>query len=315
MIRKDNEINLFMSLILPKYLSRGDLIQIVAPARFVDREYIEFAIAKLSEFGLRAEPGKNLYKQKNQFAGTDAERLEDINAAIRNPEVRGILCARGGYGSVRIIDKIDIAALKKDPKWIAGYSDMTAILNYILAEANIAGIHGTMPVNFAKNTDESIQYLVNILSGNENTYAAPTHKLNRTGMAEGSMVGGNLSMLYSLLGSRTQPNTDGNILFLEDLDEYLYHIDRMMMALKRAGMFENLAGLIIGGMSDMNDNTVPFGKSAEEIIHDQVSEYSFPVCFNFPSGHIDDNRAWIHGKKIRLTVKNDQPSQIIPLKE
>ena len=315
MIRKDNEINLFMSLILPKYLSKGDLIHIVAPARFVDREFIDFAIAKLSEFGLRAEPGKNLYKQENQFAGSDAEKLEDINDAIRNPEVRGILCARGGYGSVRIIDKIDIAALKKDPKWIAGYSDMTAILNHILAEANMAGIHGTMPVNFAKNTDESIQYLINALTGNENTYTATTHKLNRSGTAEGRMVGGNLSMLYSLLGSKTQTNTDGNVLFLEDLDEYLYHMDRMMMALKRAGMFENLAGLIIGGMSDMNDNAVPFGKSAEEIIRAQVSEFTFPVCFNFPSGHIDDNRAWIHGKKIRLTVKNDQPSQLIPLME
>ena len=315
MIRKDNEINLFMSLILPKYLSNGDLIHIVAPARFVDREFIEFAIAKLSEFGLRVEPGKNLYKQDNQFAGSDIEKLEDINDAIRNPEVRGILCARGGYGSVRIIDKIDIAALKKDPKWIVGYSDITAILNHILAEANIAGIHGTMPVNFAKNSDESIQYLVNALTGNENTYAAPTHKLNRNGTAEGRMVGGNLSMIYSLLGSKTQPNTDGNILFLEDLDEYLYHIDRMMMALKRAGMFENLAGLIIGGMSDMNDNAVPFGKSAEETIRSQVSEYAFPVCFNFPSGHIDDNRAWIHGKKIRLTVKNDQPSIVVPIKE
>lgn len=304
-----------MSLILPKYLSKGDLIHIVAPARFVERGFIDFAIAKLSEFGLRVEPGKNLYKQENQFAGSDAQKLEDINAAIRNPEVRAILCARGGYGSVRIIDKINIDALKKNPKWIAGYSDITAILNHLLAEANIAGIHGTMPVNFAENTDESIQYLVNALMGKENTYNAPAHKLNRSGTAEGRMVGGNLSMLYSLLGSPTQPETDANILFLEDLDEYLYHIDRMMMALKRAGMFENLAGLIIGGMSDMNDNAVPFGKSAVEIIRDQVSEYAFPVCFNFPSGHIDDNRAWIHGKKIRLTVKNDQPSEIIPLKE
>jgi len=302
-----------MSLILPKYLSKGDLIHIVAPARFVDREFIEFAIEKLSAFGLRAEPGENLYKQENQFAGNDAQRLDDINTAIRNPEVRGIICARGGYGSVRIIDRIDIAALKQDPKWIVGYSDMTAILNHILAKADLAGIHGTMPVNFAKNTNESIQSLINALTGKENKYSAPFNKLNRSGIAEGKMVGGNLSILFSLLGSPSSVKTDGNILFLEDLDEYLYHIDRMMMALKRAGMLKNLAGLIVGGMSDMNDNIVPFGKSAEEIIRDQVSEYSFPVCFDFPSGHINDNRAWIHGKKIRLTVKNDQPSIAIPL--
>src|SRR5690554_1515468 len=302
-----------MSLILPKYLSKGDLIHIVAPARFVEREFIEFAIENLTALGFRVALGKNLYKQQNQFAGSDAEKLEDINAAIRNPECRAILCARGGYGSVRIIDRIDLAALKRDPKWIVGYSDITAILNHILADVNIAGIHGTMPVNFEKNTKESIDSLINALTGNENTYTAPAHKLNRSGIAEGRMMGGNLSMLYSLLGSKTRPNTAGNILFLEDLDEYLYHIDLMMMALKRAGMFENLAGLIVGGMSDMNDNIVPFGKSAEEIIRDEVAEYSFPVCFDFPSGHIHDNRAWIHGKKIRLTVKNDQPSIAIPL--
>ena len=302
-----------MSVIIPKNLAKGDLIQIVSTARFVDREFIELAIEKLTAYGFRVEFGKNLYKQQNQFAGSDAERLEDINSAIRNPECRAILCARGGYGSVRIIDSIDLEALKKDPKWIAGYSDITAILNHIYMNANLAGLHSTMPIDFHKNSSESLETLLAAFTGKELSYKAPSHKFNRSGTAEGEMIGGNLSMLYSLQGSNSQLNTNGKILFLEDLDEYLYHIDRMMMALKRSGMFDNLAGLIIGGMSDMNDNKIPFGKTAEEIIEEHIAEYDFPVCFNFPSGHIDDNRAWIHGKKIRLTVKNDQPSEIISL--
>lgn len=300
-----------MSVIIPKDLLKGDLIQIVSTARFVDREFIDLAIQKLTAHGFRVETGKNLYKQHNQFAGSDAERLEDINAAIRNPQCRAILCARGGYGSVRILDAIDLDSLKKDPKWIAGYSDITAILNHIYMDANLAGIHSTMPVDFHKNSPQSLETFVAALTGNTLSYTAPHHAFNRSGAAEGEMIGGNLSMLYSLQGSCSQLNTKGKILFLEDLDEYLYHIDRMMMALKRSGMLVHLAGLIIGGMTDMNDNKIPFGKTADEIIQEHVAEYNFPVCYNFPSGHCDDNQAWIHGKKIRLTVKNDQPSEII----
>ena len=300
-----------MSVIIPKNLVKGDLIQIVSTARFVDSEFIRLGIEKLSGYGFKVETGKNLYKRQGQFAGSDAERLEDINDAIRNPDCRAILCARGGYGSVRIIDGIDLETLSRDPKWMAGYSDITAILNHIYTGANLAGLHSTMPIDFHKNSIESLDTLVSALSGNELSYLASDHLFNREGSAEGEMIGGNLSMLYSLLGSSSQINTDGKILFLEDLDEYLYHIDRMMMALKRSGMLTNLAGLIIGGMTDMNDNKIPFGKTADEIIHEHVADFDFPVCFNFPSGHRDDNRTWIHGKKIRLTVKNDQPSEII----
>lgn len=299
-----------MSVIIPKNLVEGDLIQIVSTARFVDHGFIRLGIKKLTEYGFRVELGKNLFKQQAQFAGSDSERLEDINDAIRNPDCRAILCARGGYGSVRIIDGIDMETLAKDPKWIAGYSDVTVILNHIYNRVNLAGLHSTMPIDFHKNSPESLETLVGALSGNAPSYTASSHALNRAGTAEGEMIGGNLSILYSMLGSSTQLNTVGKILFIEDLDEYLYHIDRMMMALKRSGMLKNLAGLIIGGMTNMNDNKIPFGKTADEIIREHVADYDFPVCFNFPSGHRDDNRTWIHGKKIRLTVRNDQPSDI-----
>lgn len=315
MMRKDNYIRLFMSIIFPNKLNKGDLIQIVAPARAVDSHFIDLATSRFNNLGFRVDTGKNLYKRHDQFAGTDAERLEDINTAIQNPACRAIICARGGYGSVRLIDKLDLKGLKKDPKWIVGYSDMTAILNHIYNTVGIAGIHGPMPVSFSTNTKASLNTLWAALTGKTLTYTILPHKLNRAGQAEGRMIGGNLSMLYSLLGSKTQLNTAGAILFLEDLDEYLYHIDRMMMALDRAGMLRNLAGLIVGGMSDMNDNEIPFGKTAEEIIKNRVSQYSFPVCFGFPSGHIKDNQAWIHGKKIGLTVYNDQPGKVISLKE
>ena len=300
-----------MAGISPKKLQKGDLIQIVSTARFVEKEFVDIAIKTLSEFGFRVETGKNLFARQNQFAGSDNNRLDDFNDAIRNPECRAILCARGGYGSARILDKLDLASLKEDPKWIAGYSDITAILNHLFVNADMEGLHSTMPVNFENNTRQSIDSLVDALTGKPLAYKAPHHLLNRSGKAEGEMIGGNLSMIFSLQGSNTQLNTDGKILFLEDLDEYLYHIDRMMVALKRAGMLENLAGLIIGGMTDMNDNTVPFGKNAEEIISEHIAEFDFPVCYNFPSGHIDNNCTWIHGKKIRLTVTNDQPSEIL----
>lgn len=304
-----------MSIIFPNKLSKGDLIQIIAPARAIAPQYIDHASTVLSSMGFEVSLGKNLFGSSDQFSGTDAQRLEDLNSAIQHPHCKAIICARGGYGSVRIIDKIDLHSLKRHPKWIVGYSDMTAILNHVYTQTGIAGIHGTMPINFSTNTKESIDTLWGALTGNESNYEFSSHNLNREGSAEGRMIGGNLSMLYSLLGSKTQLQTAGTILFLEDLDEYLYHIDRMMMALDRAGMLHNLAGLIVGGMTQMNDNDIGFGKTAEEIIKDRVSSYTFPVCFGFPAGHISDNRAWIHGKKIRLTVLNDQPSRVIPLKE
>ncbi len=299
-----------MAKITPSNLSPGDEIHIISTARFVEIAFIQNAIETLENQGFKVVTGKNLFEQDHQFAGTDAGRLADLNAAIRNPKCRAILCARGGYGTARIIDGMDLLSLKSDPKWIVGYSDITALHNHVYTQIGLESIHGTMPVNFSTNSFESIDSLTFILSGKEVSYKFPQHQFNRSGEGVGEMVGGNLSVIYSLLGSTSSLNTDGKILFLEDLDEYLYHVDRMMLAMDRSGKLKNLAGLIIGGMSDMNDNTVPFGKSAEEIISERVAEYRFPVVFGFPAGHLPDNRAWIHGKKRRLIVQNDQPSLV-----
>ena len=220
---------------------------------------------------------------------------------IDNPDIKAIICARGGYGTVRILDLIDFSDLKANPKWIAGYSDVTA-LHSTLHNLNITSLHSTMPVNFSDNTKTSLESLKQTLFGNLISYNFPRHKLNRIGHTKGKVVGGNLSIIYSLLGSNTDINTDGKILFLEDLDEYLYHVDRMMMNLKRNGKLSKLAGLIVGGMSNMNDNTIPFGKSAIEIIAESVSEYDYPVAFNFPAGHIDNNNTIILGQNANLTI-------------
>lgn len=295
---------------IPTPLQPGDAITIISTARAVEKPFIDHAIGMIESRGYRAKTGKNLFKKAHQFAGTDAERLADLNDAMRDPECKAIFCARGGYGTARLLDRIDMDALKKNPKWMVGYSDITALLHHIYQLEGIQGIHATMPVNYKSNSAESIASLFEILEGVNQNYGFEHHALNRPGNATGEMVGGNLSVIYSLLGSKAQLNTSGKVLFLEDLDEYLYHIDRMMIALKRAGMLENLNGLVIGGMTDMNDNTTPFGKTAVEIIAEATAEYSFPLCFGFPAGHIDDNRAWRHGQKIRLTASSGQPVSI-----
>ncbi len=299
-----------MTHIIPSFLSKQDKITIVAPARFVERSFIDFAVDMIRERGFQVSLGNNLFVRRNQFAGSDSERIADFNDAIRDPECRAILCARGGYGTTRLLKSIDWDAWNDDPKWVVGYSDITALHSSVYNRLNMESIHGSMPVNFQKNSPTAVDDLFGILMGNTADQYFEHDVLNRPGQAEGILVGGNLSVLYSLLGSKEQLDTAGKILFLEDLDEYLYHMDRMMLALDRAGMLENLAGFIIGGMTDMNDNEVPFGATAREIIAERVAKYHYPVAFGFPAGHIDDNRPWTHGKKRRLTVLNDQPSSL-----
>ena len=215
--------------------------------------------------GLRVVFGRNLFQEYNQFAGTDLQRSTDLQQMIDNPHIKAILCARGGYGTVRILDHIDFSDFKANPKWIAGYSDVTA-LHSTLHNLNITSLHSTMPINFSNNTKNSLESLKQTLFGNLISYNFQRHELNRIGHTKGKVVGGNLSIIYSLLGSNADINTDGKILFLEDLDEYLYHLDRMMMNLKRNGKLSKLAGLIIGGMSNMNDNTIPYGKNAMKLL-------------------------------------------------
>ena len=284
-------------MILPEKLKIGDKIGIVSTARKITLEELKAAILILESWGLEIVLGQNLFKENNQFSGTVEQRTTDLQSMIDNDAIKAILCTRGGYGTVQIIDNINFYSLQKKPKWIIGYSDVT-VLHSHLNNLGIASLHATMPINFSNNSNESLQSLKNSLLGKSNRIECKSHTFNRLGQVDTEIVGGNLSILYSLLGSNSNIDTEGKILFIEDVDEYLYHIDRMMISLKRNGKLAKLKGLIVGGMNDMNDNEIPFGKSAEEIILEYTKEYDYPICFDFPAGHINDNRC------IRLGVKS-----------
>ncbi len=293
-------------MITPPLLKKGDTVLIIGTARARSKEFIDPAIEILLQWGLRVELGENLFKKHHQFAGTDDERAYDLQWAIDHPLAKAVLIAGGGYGTLRIIDKVNFKRLKKYPKWFIGYSD-TTVLQARLSKLNFASIHATMAFQFPKHKEatDSIQKL---LFGKPLKYTIPVSTLNRTGSAEGEITGGNLSLIYALSGSVDDLNTKNKILFIEDLDEQLYHIDRMMLQLKRSGKLKHLKGLIVGGMSDMKDNAVPFGKSANEIVWDAVKEYNYPVCFDFPAGHIDENMALMFGKKAKLIVQKNRVS-------
>jgi len=283
-------------------LQKGDVISLISTARKVSKEELNFAVNLLESWGLKISYGENIFQEEHQFAGSVEQRTQDLQEAINDENVKAILFVRGGYGSVQVVDYIDWSIFQKTPKWMIGFSDITVFHSHIHQDFGIPTLHAAMPITFAKNTKSSLENLRKVVFGERVSYQIEAHPFNRTGLAEADIVGGNLSILYSLLASESQMNTDGKILFIEDLDEYLYHIDRMMQALKRAGMLKNLAGLIIGGMSDMNDNSIPFGRSSEEIIRDVVSEYKYPVAFGFPAGHIDDNNPIVFGEKVKLEV-------------
>jgi len=287
--------------IRPSFLKQGDYVGIVAPARKISEEELLPAIRLLQSWGLNVKLGKHIYSTDYQFAGNDETRRHDFQAMLDNAEIKAIFSARGGYGAVRIIDKLDFSLFKRHPKWIVGYSDVTVFHSHIHKHTGVETLHCTMPINFEKDT-ESLQLLKKALFGEPLSYNYDNLLLNRAGEAEGVLVGGNLSLLYALAATPSDIDTDGKILFLEDLDEYLYHIDRMMMQLKRSGKLAKLKGLVIGSFSEMKDNTVPFGKTAEEIIADAVKEYNYPVCFGFPAGHGQKNYPLFLGRTAKLTV-------------
>lgn len=288
-------------MIHPSYLHKEDTVAIVSTARKISSDKIIPAIKLLEKWGLNVIIGETIGSEENQFAASDEKRIADFQQMLDNPKVKAIWCARGGYGTVRIVDKLDFSAFKKHPKWIVGYSDITVLHNHI-HNLGVETLHATMPINLENNSKNALATLQKSLFGKNLSYEIPADEKNKSGNASGELVGGNLSVLYSLLGSKSTLKTAGKILFMEDLDEYLYHIDRMCINLKRNGYFDNLKGLVVGGMSDMHDNEIPFGKTAEEIILDCVSEYDFPVVFNFPAGHLDDNQALILGRKVTLEV-------------
>lgn len=286
---------------IPPYLKAGDLVAIVATARKISPEECAPAVAWLQNLGLRVRLGSSIGLADRQFAGTDAERLADLQQQFDDAEVRAIVCARGGYGTVRLLDGIRWDGFEASPKWLCGYSDIT-VLHTALQSRGYASIHSTMPVNFKEEPEAlaSWQSLWEALQGQEPAYLASNFVWARGHQMNGAVVGGNLSVLYSLLGSPTLPDFKGKLLFLEDLDEYLYHLDRMMQALRRAGKLEGLAGLVVGGLTQMNDNAIGFGRTAEEILMEAVAVYDYPVLFGFPAGHQPLNLALRMGMPLQL---------------
>jgi muramoyltetrapeptide carboxypeptidase len=289
------------NMITPPHLQPGDTVAIVATARKNIDNNLKPTIDLLKSWGLNAVIGSTIGLDLNQLAGTDEQRAADFQNQMDNPNIKAIWCVRGGYGTVRMLDLLDFTKFKQHPKWIIGFSDVTVLHNH-LNTMGYKSIHGAMPVSIPRATPEAISSLKKSLFGESLSYTMGPDKMNRFGKATGELVGGNLSILYSLLGSPSAIDCKDKILFIEDLDEYLYHIDRMMMNLRRNGCIDNLKGIVIGSMTKMKDNDIPWGKNALEIIDDVTKKYDIPVIFNFPAGHIQDNRALVMGSTVSIEV-------------
>ena len=287
------------------HLKYGSKIAIAAPARMVTQEEMAFGIQWLKDMGFVPVYDDRLFNQHYIFSGDDDTRAAVFQEYLDNEEIAAIWLARGGYGGIRIIDKLDFTKFLQHPKWIVGFSDGT-ILHGKLNRLGVPSLHAAMPFYFANKTPEAKQSLYDALTGKPLQYTFSSHLLNRCGEAEAEVVGGNLSVLIGMMGSETFPETDGKILFIEEVDEYIYHIDRMMHCLKRAGKLDRLKGLIVGGLTQIKDNTHPFGMTAEQVIAEVVSEYNYPVCFGFPAGHFDDNRALFFGNKSKIEITTEK---------
>lgn len=296
-------------MISPPPLKTGDKIAIIATARKISPPEMQPAISILESWGLKVVLGKNLYKKEFQFAGTEAERLKDLQNALNDKSIKAILFARGGYGTTQLVGDIIFSDFTNNPKWLIGFSDITA-LHLEANVLNIETVHAPMALNFATTPAKTVNQLKRILFGEQLSYVVKKSKLNRPGTAKGVLIGGNLSMIYASMGTLSYSNFFNKILFIEDLDEYLYHLDRMMVSLDLAAVLMNISGLIVGGMNNMRDNTKkfgfktnnPFGKTAHEIILERVRRYNFPVCFDFPAGHIKNNNPLILGREVELKV-------------
>jgi muramoyltetrapeptide carboxypeptidase len=280
-------------------------ISIAAPARKISREEIKFAINWLNKIGFEAIFDNRLFTIDHIAAGSDSFRAAILQEYLDRTDIDAIWMARGGYGSIRIIDKLDFTQYIEHPKPIIGFSDVT-VFHGKLNRLGVQSIHASMPHHLDNKTPEALQSLIDALIGKPLHHEWPAYSLNRFGQADGLVVGGNLSVLCSMLGSNSFPETDGKILFIEEIDEYIYHVERMMYALKRAGKLENLKALLVGGLTDIHDNPDPFGKPVEQAIFDVVKDYDYPVAFNFPAGHQPDNRAIIFGKKASVTINSTE---------
>ena len=302
-------------LITPAYLQKGDTITILAPAGILktSRQAVILEAKQLAEsWGLHVVFGKNIFNQGNHFSGTDAERASDFQKALDNPSIKAIWAARGGYGSVRILDKLDYTQFLKHPKWIIGYSDITAFHNHI-HNLGVESIHGMMATSLESTPEEiteTISSFKKVLFGDKIAYTIPVSEYNRTNISttiEGQLIGGNLAILTSMLGSKSQLNTEGKILFIEEIGEYKYAIDRMLQSLKRAHYFTDVKAVIVGDMSSVKKNTTKWGSSIEQLILDVIPN-DIPVIFDFPAGHEADNRALIFGRSIQLSIGNNESS-------
>lgn len=286
---------------IPPNLQKGDSIAVVATARSVQLDDIQDAIQLAESWGLKVVIGNSITQVQHQFAGSDAERAADLQAQIKNPQIKAIWCAKGGYGSVRILDLVDFSPLRHQPKWIIGYSDVTAIHAH-LQRLGMVSLHAQMAVGIETKSKHTAISLKKTLLGKEMLYSFQHHAFNQPGEVAAEVVGGNLSVLYSLCGSVSFPDFKNKIWLIEDVDEYLYHIDRMMQNLKRNGIFDELAGIIVGGLTAMNDNAIAFGLTAEEIINEYTKNLNIPVAFAAPFGHQKENFALPLGKSIQLKV-------------
>ena len=309
MTKKKKNKNL-KSLIKPDYLKSGDTIAIIAPSGVLNNrnQAIENAKKLIIEWGLVPIIGNNIYKKNYHFAGNDKERFDDLQWAFDHKNIKAIWCARGGYGSIRIVDKLNFDQFKKYPKWLIGYSDITVLHNK-LNNLGFETIHGMMAVNMEENQKEiieSIESLKNCLFGKLKSYHINNNKYNRIGKSSGILVGGNLTLLASQLGSNSEIDTKNKILFIEEIGEYKYHIDRMLQSLKRAGFFDNCNGVIIGDMSEIKINSPSWGSSVNELIYDVLKPYKFPISFGIQSGHLKHNKSLIFGRNIDLDVKSSK---------
>jgi muramoyltetrapeptide carboxypeptidase len=290
---------------LPPYLKKGDTIGITCPAGYMAKEKAQTCIDTLQNWGYEVMVGKTLgSNSENYFSGTDVERLNELQAMLDDDSIKAILCGRGGYGVGRIIDEIDFTKFKRKPKWIIGFSDITVLHCHLYSKLKFASLHAPMASAFNNDgfKNEYVQSLQKALSGKKANYKSPSHSFNKPGIATGELVGGNLALLTNLIGTASDINTKNKILFVEDIGEYIYSIDRMLYQLKRSGKLENVAGLIIGGFTDMKDTERPFGKTVYEAINDIIKDYNFPVCFNFPVSHTKENYALKVGMAYKLSI-------------
>jgi muramoyltetrapeptide carboxypeptidase len=290
---------------IPLYLKKGDTIAITCPAGYMAKEKAQTCINTLQQWGYQVMVGKTLGSSSaNYFSGTDEERLSELQAMLDDDSIHAILCGRGGYGTSRIIDRLDFKKFKRKPKWIIGFSDITVLHNHIFTNCKTASIHAPMASAFNDGgaENEYVLSLKKMLAGKKNKYSYATHAYNQQGTASGELVGGNLSLLAHLTGTASEITTKNKLLFIEDIGEYIYGIDRMLYQLKRSGKLDQLAGLIIGGFTDMKDTDRPFGKNIDEAIYDVVKEFIYPICFHFPVSHGTENYALKIGGTYQLTV-------------